>query len=195
MKKLILAAMFSLYAQLSFAILPGIDGLPVTKQGDVGEAQVLMQKIAAIAPLSPLNDGQFEEFQLAVKKLVEVQRRTYVKKLGELHGQIYVQDFWDVLPQQAAVDPALAKLKGPLKQSAITVTYRTNSGTAPGRYFTDGNTNLFLSRIVELKGIVIHGECPDLFVCDQVYQFYVDSVKVSVFRGYQGGGYSSAGGG
>jgi hypothetical protein len=195
MKRLILAAMFALYAQLSFAIIPGVDDLPVTKVGDVRDAKVLMDKIAAIAPLSPLNDGQFAEFQLALKKIAKVQSHTHVKQLRQLGGQIYVQDFWDVLPQQAAVDPALAKLEGPLKQSAITVTYSTNTGTDPGRYFTDGNTNLYLGRIVELKGIVIHGECPDLFVCDKVYQFYVDSVKVRVFRGYQGGGFSSAGGG
>jgi hypothetical protein len=183
MKSFFLVAILSLYAQLSFAVLPGTDDIPVSRQGSVGDAHVLLRKIAALAPLSQLNNGQYEEFQSAVKKL------------GRADGEIYVRELEDFIPQAAAVDPALAKVKGVLKQSEITVTYRTPPVRSPGRHFTDGKTNLFLERWVELKGRVIHGECPDLFVCDPVYQFYVDSVKVTVFRGYQGGGYTSAGGG
>ena len=185
MKFLCLALAIILGGPASHALAPvscDPNDSAIAQSGSQVDAYSLLEKIDFLGPKNILNNGQYEQFTQSIALAR--------KRLGAPTEQrVEIRHLCDFFSQQAAIDPRLKGMTGPLMQHAVSIKVKF-----PDKLRGDRSNNVAIFTSIALKGRVITGQCDDLFKCQSVYQFYVDEVSTMIERGYQVGGFSSAGG-
>ena len=158
---------------------------PVLATVNENQAQALLAKMAMLADSSDLNLVSWKAYQ---QQLQDMKSKATKVALAEIE----IRQICDLGTGFAKVDPILKNLNGPFQQFQVVI---TNGVQKELRDASTKHVPVVVETNITLTARVITLNCSDPLNCSNVVQVYLDNVSMETLRGYQTGGFSSAGGG